>query len=175
MTHLSAVATAPARLPVGDVQPLVLTITNSGPEPLVVTDLDVQKTLLAGVEVLAVDPPPTRRDLYLRNYQIYRLQLSVPARQSATVTFSLRGVTAGTYAGDIDVDLDAFHFVTCHLDALQVGAEAVDAWSSALTPSGATPSAISPPSTPPTAPSGRGADSPPAPTPPTTALPAPQP
>lgn len=155
---------------VGAAGELVVEVRNTGGEPLVITDIDVAKSLLAGVEVARVDPAPERDDLELLDCRIFRFNHRLAPRSTWRVTWHLIGARDGTYAGDVDVGLDPFRTLTTPVREFRVGS------GEAPERAAGTPSvSVSPPATPPAAPSEREADSPLGPAPPTADRPAPRP
>ncbi len=194
LKYLSAEVSLPDRWSVGERSPLVITLRNSGDQPLTVQDLDLARSLLDAFTVIYTNPQPPTADVQLRDYRIVHLGLEVPAQSVREVTVLLEAVKPGSYSGDIDAGLDAFHVVTVRASArieepagrapvalaeplvpsLPVPAPPVPAATSPSPAAGATtppPSSTTPwpasPSGPPAVPSGRADGSPPGRTPPT--------
>ncbi|NUP99021.1 MAG: hypothetical protein HUU35_04095, partial [Armatimonadetes bacterium] len=113
MDHLKPSVFAPKELYPGGTGVLQVLIANDGDEPLQISDIDLEKTLLAGAEVIDIKPRPNGPVLELRSYRVYRMQLDVAGQSMQTVEFTLRaGDRPGTWTGDVDVGLDNFHTVT---------------------------------------------------------------
>ncbi|MCC7493390.1 MAG: hypothetical protein IT204_13630 [Fimbriimonadaceae bacterium] len=194
LSGLRAEVLAPPQVAVGQIARLQLLVQNTGQQPIKVTDLDFSAALLQGLTLVQVSPPAVS-EAKLRDYLVETINLEVPAGGEAYVTIDLLGAVEGRYAGDLDVSLSNFHFVTVKVPTITVGNPPP---ATEPAPASSAPSDETPPAEPPAgsagepspttaagdatpsaawpAPlSGRAADSPPDPAPATADRPAPGP
>lgn len=92
---------APESVKLGDEFPLVVTTRNVGDEPSTLGSIDLYDSFAAGFEVVKVAPFPREvSNLFdLRSY-FFTEQLAPGAE--VVVTFTLRAVKSGTWAGQVD-------------------------------------------------------------------------
>lgn len=87
---------------------LRLTVQNTGAAPLTVRDVDIARSLLAGVDLLEVEPVPTQPPLELRDYVVERIEQEIAPGGSLVVRLRLRGREPGRHSGEIDFSLANF-------------------------------------------------------------------
>lgn len=117
LKYLSVEVAMPERWTVGEHSAMVIALRNSGAQPLTVQDVDLGRSLLDAFNIIAVTPQPLAADVRLRDYCIMHLGLEVPAQSVREVTVLLEAVKPGSYSGDVDAGLDAFHVVTVRVSA----------------------------------------------------------
>jgi hypothetical protein len=85
---------------------LVLTLTNSGAEPITVTDIDLDEILgdsiLDGAIALETDPP-LERDYSVDGIKTFQYNQTLQAGETKQVIFHLQATTVGEFGGSIGI------------------------------------------------------------------------
>jgi hypothetical protein len=85
---------------------LVLTLTNTGVDPLTVTEIDLDEALgdsiLDGAIVLETDPS-LERDYSVNGIKTFLYNQTLQAGETKQVTFHLQATTAGEFGGSIGI------------------------------------------------------------------------
>jgi hypothetical protein len=88
----------------GESLPLILALSNPHAHPVTLDSIDVDQSLLAGFQVLSVDPAPTDSiALPLLDQRTWSFDRELPASGTLIVTFELRPVEAGRFTGNVEV------------------------------------------------------------------------
>jgi hypothetical protein len=95
----------------GDEFDLVVHVRNLGETAQVVDSIDLDASLLEGLEVVASDPFFTEREDF-GSYESFYFTYSLEGAEAAMFTITLRARQRGVFTGDIDVCDQEVNFIT---------------------------------------------------------------
>lgn len=102
----------PPMIVVGEETQLQFSIENKNVDPITITAISLDTSLLKGVDVVGVEvngralserAGEKRDDLMAAERMQYKVEREVPDGELMTVTVMIRGVTPGRYKGDVSV------------------------------------------------------------------------
>ena len=95
---------APATIPVGENATFRIHLENPHAEPVTLESLDVDLSVLEGIEVISIDPEPiARTEIDLLVQEEWRFEREAAPGEKFTVTIEVRGTTEGSFGGVVDV------------------------------------------------------------------------
>jgi hypothetical protein len=102
--QLASRVEVPAQVAAGESFTLSLVVSNPHPDPVTLDSVDVDESLLAGFQVLAVEPEPTHTDaIPFLEQRTWSFGRELPAAGELEVRFELRAVEAGRFSGNVEV------------------------------------------------------------------------
>jgi hypothetical protein len=83
---------------------MTITVTNPHPAAVTLDSIDVDNALLAGFQVIAIEPRPldTIRVPFV-DQRSWSFDRAIPPGESLTVNFTLKPVVEGRFSGDVNV------------------------------------------------------------------------
>ncbi len=103
---------APVRVNVGDEVEFVVSVENTGADPIELYGMDISINYLNGVLVESVDPPFAEVNQFDtfgngETYRTYYFYTSIAPGDTVSFTFSGTAVSPGDYSGSLDVCIDS--------------------------------------------------------------------
>lgn len=120
--NIDATVMEPGTVTSGEQFTFGVTVTNEDTENRSIRSIDISRSFLDGMQVVAVQPTPDR-EYYVDalDQDIFELNVDVAPGQTQIVNFDAVAGDAGSYEGDLDICIDSD--VACIFDSISIVVE----------------------------------------------------
>jgi hypothetical protein len=116
---LAASLSLPNDVEQGETIPLIVTVENPYKETVTLDSIDIDDALLAGFQVISIDPKPeTTQHVPLLKQRTWNYGHKIQPGGSLVVTFQIKAVSPGRFSGDIDVCNPQQNFISLLADVI---------------------------------------------------------